>query len=463
MTWLQWGVPTAVAVILLIIGGGVLTCKHRARMRAASLQERLLVNSAEHPISVGLPTDLEGVSPSLKALQAEELMRATQGWSEEVLLGAGGFGKVYRIDSLESLPRAGQCAVKRLDSEAMQGTAELLTEIQVLGTCRHECVLPLLGFCVHPRSPCLVYPLMCGGNLDDRIMLSAEARSRLRALRPSMPQWPALPWTDRLRILRDATRAISYLHTPIASTTNPKDAILHRDIKPSNILLDEHLNAKLGDVGLARQAHELEQGRTHLSTSKVVGTHGYIDPLYTQTGRFSQVTDNYALGMTILVALVARPAQEAISECEELLEDPSLAPPHADEAALWPQDVAVELAAVVKGLTYARTSRNRVSLASTLQQLEALCERVQDVPAGLIIPPSDEGDVRECVVCMANLRTVRFGCGHFCCCTECSDMLRDQRMGCPNCRAPIATTADAASNEPTFVAVGQPLTAVGEE
>tara|TARA_B110001452_G_scaffold228825_1_gene204444 strand:+ start:99 stop:944 length:846 start_codon:yes stop_codon:yes gene_type:complete len=231
-------------------------------MQAASLQERLLVNSAEHSINVGLPIDLEGVPASLKALQAEELARATQSWSDELVLGAGGFGKVYRIESLESLPRAGQCAVKRLDPEAMQGTAELLTEIQVLGTCRHECVLPLLGFCVHPRSPCLVYPLMCGGNLDDRIMLSPEARARLRPLAPNMPEWPALLWTDRLRILRDALRATSYLHTPVASPTNPKDSILHRDIKPSNILLDEHLNAKLGDVGLARQAHELQQGHT---------------------------------------------------------------------------------------------------------------------------------------------------------------------------------------------------------
>ena len=79
------------------------------------------------------------------------------------------------------------------------------------------------------------------------------------------------------------------------------------------------------------------------------------------------MTDNYALGMTILVALVARPAQEAVSECEELLEDPGSAPGHADQPAMWPHDVAIELAEIVKGLTYARTARNRMSLASALQ------------------------------------------------------------------------------------------------
>ena len=143
---------------------------------------------------------------------------------------------------------------------------------------------------------------MAGGNFDDRIMrndngLQPEAglpwTQRLRILAGVAP--PVLPWTQRLRILRDATRALSYLHTAVASPTSPKDIILHRDIKPSNILLDEHLNAKLSDVGLARHAHELQQGRTHMSTSKVVGTHGYIDPLYTQTGRYNQFTDNCVL------------------------------------------------------------------------------------------------------------------------------------------------------------------------
>ena len=70
--------------------------------------------------------------------------------------------------------------------------------------------------------------------------------------------------------------------------------------------------------------------------------------------------------MTMLVALVAMPAQAAASECEALLEEPSRAPSHADRAAEWPRDVAISLAEVVKGLTFARSARNRMPLATAL-------------------------------------------------------------------------------------------------
>ena len=75
-----------------------------------------------------------------------------------------------------------------------------------------------------------------------------------------------LDWRERLRVMRDTARALHYLHWPTAS----KGIVLHRDVKPTNILLDEQLNSKLADVGLAR--HMGAGGDTHVSSRNLVGT-----------------------------------------------------------------------------------------------------------------------------------------------------------------------------------------------
>ena len=95
-----------------------------------------------------------------------------------------------------------------------------------------------------------------GGTLEDRILLTPEAAVRLRALgHTSLPA--PLNWWQRLRILRDTVRALVYLHTPKAD----KPCTLHLDIKPSNLLLDEGLNVRLADFGLARTSTPAEDSR----------------------------------------------------------------------------------------------------------------------------------------------------------------------------------------------------------
>ena len=50
-----------------------------------------------------------------------------------------------------------------------------------------------------------------------------------------------LDWIRRLKVALGTARGLSYLH----DLANPP--IIHRDIKSTNILLDERLNAKVGD------------------------------------------------------------------------------------------------------------------------------------------------------------------------------------------------------------------------
>lgn len=72
-----------------------------------------------------------------------------------------------------------------------------------------------------------------------------------------------LDWKKRLEIVNGIARGLLYLHQ------EAPERIIHRDIKASNILLDEQLNPKISDFGLARL---FPGDDTHLNTFKVSGT-----------------------------------------------------------------------------------------------------------------------------------------------------------------------------------------------
>ena len=242
-----------------------------------------------------------------------ELEAATGGFAKENCAGSGGFGSVYKADQLDGLGNGAPMAIKKLDAGSMQGHGEFLQELQVLGGCRNEHLLPVIGFASDSASAssgqkdqsdssvCLVMPLMQGGNLEDRLVCNEGSDSRLSLL-CHRKQLEPLKWQDRLRIITGLIRALLYLHTP--DTSRCKPVILHRDIKPANILLDKRLNARLSDVGLAQL---LSSRRKHVSNSFVCGTHGYLDPHYLQTGHFDVQCDAYAVGVTMLMTLTSTP------------------------------------------------------------------------------------------------------------------------------------------------------------
>jgi hypothetical protein len=298
---------------------------------------------------------------------------------------------------------------------------------------------------------------MGGGSLEDRLFSSEESQQRLRLLGFAVPP-PPLSWQERLRIIRDTCRALLYLHSPAES----KDVLLHLDVKPANILLDAHGNARLADFGLARTAPELQHGATHVSTSTFAGTPGYLDPSYMERGEYSQLTDGYALGVCLLVCLTSRPALGLLEQCADALEEPGRAPSVADAAAAWPDDVAVDALELVAGLSWQRITRLRTPVADALDRLEELADRV-GVRPGLVIDTAINASaagplLRECVICMCEPRTVRFGCGHACCCRECADELQGgtQPRLCPACRAPIRVVVDEGAHvacQDTFVQV----------
>ncbi|XP_026323013.1 serine/threonine-protein kinase pelle isoform X2 [Hyposmocoma kahamanoa] len=200
-------------------------------------------NSEDESSSVGNTSSTHGVGQSrdngaenddfirqhvsaIPLLKYEDLRESTNNWSKSNLLGQGGFGQVYK----------------------------------------------------GPEA-CLVYQLMAGGSLEQRLRCKT--------------QHPPLSWSQRHRISHGVARGLLFLHT---MTGTP---LIHGDIKPANILLDQCTIPKIGDFGLARKGPYGEE-RTHLKVSRVHGTRAYLPDEYLRSRCLSPAVDVFSYGVVLV-------------------------------------------------------------------------------------------------------------------------------------------------------------------
>ncbi|OMP02261.1 hypothetical protein COLO4_11246 [Corchorus olitorius] len=223
-----------------------------------------------------------GLGNSRSLFTYDELAKATNRFSEQNLLGEGGFGAVYK----GCLQDGREVAVKQLKIGGGQGEREFKSEVAIISRIHHRHLVSLVGYCISENRRLLIYDYVPNNTLY--FHLHGEGR-------------PVLDWATRVKIAAGAARGIAYLH----EDCHPR--IIHRDIKSSNILLDNNFEARVSDFGLAKLALD---ANTHVTT-RVMGTFGYMAPEYASSGKLTEKSDVFSFGVVLLELITGRKPVDA--------------------------------------------------------------------------------------------------------------------------------------------------------
>ncbi|XP_057797288.1 G-type lectin S-receptor-like serine/threonine-protein kinase At4g27290 [Salvia miltiorrhiza] len=209
----------------------------------------------------------------LPLIKMAAILEATNNFSEDNVIGVGGFGPVYK----GNLAPGEEVAIKRLSKTSQQGLEEFKNEVIFIAKLQHRNLVRLLGCCIEVDEMMLIYEYLQNKSLDN-FVFDQDRRT-------------LLTWPKRFDIIMGIAKGMLYLHH------DSRVKIIHRDLKASNILLDATLNPKISDFGLART---FEEDQCLSRTKRVVGTFGYMAPEYAFHGKFSVKSDIYSLGVVLL-------------------------------------------------------------------------------------------------------------------------------------------------------------------
>jgi len=92
----------------------------------------------------------------------EDLVNATEGFSDANFLGQGGFGYVHK----GVLPSGEKVAIKQLKIGSGQGEREFQAEVAIISRVHHKHLVSLVGYCTSGLQRMLVYEFVPNNTLE---------------------------------------------------------------------------------------------------------------------------------------------------------------------------------------------------------------------------------------------------------------------------------------------------------
>jgi serine/threonine protein kinase len=239
------------------------------------------------------PSDLNYICSANKKVEevCESLNIKKPTWLKKELLGKGAYADVYSLQNIES----GKFYAGKFTQGNKKAKEEMAHEVEISQSLSHPNIVKFIGsfssdICRGDEET-LITELSKNGKCD--VMVSELC-----------PNGDLLNLLEiRKRITEDEARFFIY-QLANALIYLKKMNIAHFDIKLGNVLLDEKLNVKLGDFGLAEFMRSFDQ------EIKIKGTPNYISPEMLEGNDPTFPADVWAVGVCMYALLIGKPPFE---------------------------------------------------------------------------------------------------------------------------------------------------------